>query len=150
MAKYTIHPLARLGTIPAKTVTALTAELSTMTIENDARRIVQDNIRRLRAIVRTGVGPPSSASSMSEPPLASVDEPSRSRLPGLQLIAIAVYAPPVLAELSRLTEAAIVIAVLSLSPQNSVFISTCQTILHRRSDQPSPETPATHRIAALS
>ncbi|RWA11256.1 hypothetical protein EKO27_g3852 [Xylaria grammica] len=48
MAKYTIHPLARMGTIPAKTVTALTAELSNMTIENDARRIVQDNIKRLR------------------------------------------------------------------------------------------------------
>jgi small subunit ribosomal protein S13 len=48
MAKYTIHPLARMGTIPAKTVTALTAELSNMTIENDARRIVQENIKRLR------------------------------------------------------------------------------------------------------
>ncbi|KAI0129293.1 ribosomal protein S13 [Hypoxylon sp. NC0597] len=48
MAKYTIHPLARLGTVAPKTVTALTAELSTMTIENDARRIVQDNIKRLR------------------------------------------------------------------------------------------------------
>ncbi|KAI8965672.1 ribosomal protein S13 [Daldinia sp. FL1419] len=48
MAKYTIHPLARLGTVSPKTVTALTAELSTMTIENDARRIVQDNIKRLR------------------------------------------------------------------------------------------------------
>ncbi|OTB05809.1 hypothetical protein M426DRAFT_319491 [Hypoxylon sp. CI-4A] len=48
MAKYTIHPHARLATIPPKTITALTAELSTMTIENDARRIVQDNIKRLR------------------------------------------------------------------------------------------------------
>ncbi|RYC56279.1 hypothetical protein CHU98_g9931 [Xylaria longipes] len=48
MAKYTIHPQTRLGTVPAKTVTALTAELSNMTIENDARRIVQDNIKRLR------------------------------------------------------------------------------------------------------
>ncbi|KAI1824646.1 hypothetical protein F4861DRAFT_247985 [Xylaria intraflava] len=48
MAKYTIHPLARLGTIPMKTVTALTAELSNMTIGNDARRLVQDNIKRLR------------------------------------------------------------------------------------------------------
>ncbi|KAI1075225.1 ribosomal protein S13 [Whalleya microplaca] len=48
MAKYTIYPRARLGTIPPKTVTALTAELSTMTLENDARRIVQDNIKRLR------------------------------------------------------------------------------------------------------
>ncbi|KAI1377380.1 ribosomal protein S13 [Hypoxylon crocopeplum] len=48
MAKYTIHPHARLGTIPPKTITSLTTELSTMTIENDARRIVQDNIKRLR------------------------------------------------------------------------------------------------------
>ncbi|KAI4868352.1 ribosomal protein S13 [Hypoxylon rubiginosum] len=48
MAKYTIHPRARLGTVAPKTITALTAELSTMTIENDARRIVQDNIKRLR------------------------------------------------------------------------------------------------------
>ncbi|KAI0852246.1 ribosomal protein S13 [Daldinia vernicosa] len=48
MAKYTIHPLARIGTVAPKTVTALTAELSTMTIENEARRIVQDNIKRLR------------------------------------------------------------------------------------------------------
>ncbi|KAI0977345.1 40S ribosomal protein s13 [Xylaria arbuscula] len=48
MAKYTIHPSARLESIPAKTVTALTAELSNMTIENDARRIVQENIKRLR------------------------------------------------------------------------------------------------------
>ncbi|KAI1169745.1 40S ribosomal protein s13 [Nemania sp. FL0916] len=48
MAKYTIHPLARLETMPAKTITALTAELSTMTIDHDARRLVQDNIKRLR------------------------------------------------------------------------------------------------------
>jgi len=39
-----------MGTLPPKTVTALTAELSTMTIENDARRIIQDNIKRLRDI----------------------------------------------------------------------------------------------------
>ena len=39
-----------MGTLPQKTVTALTAELSTMTIETDARKIVQDNIRRLRDI----------------------------------------------------------------------------------------------------
>ncbi|KAL7625439.1 hypothetical protein AAE478_004659 [Parahypoxylon ruwenzoriense] len=48
MAKYTIHPHARLGTVAPKTITSLTTELSTMTIENDARRIVQDNIKRLR------------------------------------------------------------------------------------------------------
>ncbi|EON97462.1 putative mitochondrial 37s ribosomal protein sws2 protein [Phaeoacremonium minimum UCRPA7] len=48
LAKYTIHPRAKIGTLPPKTVTALTAELSTMTIENDARKLVQDNIKRLR------------------------------------------------------------------------------------------------------
>ena len=37
-----------MGTLTPRTVTALTAELSTMTIENDARRIVQENIQRLR------------------------------------------------------------------------------------------------------
>lgn len=48
LAKYTIHPRAKLGSLPQKTITALTAELSTMTVDNDARRIVQDNIKRLR------------------------------------------------------------------------------------------------------
>lgn len=48
MAKYCIHPLARLETIPPKTITSLTAELSTMTIDNDARKLVQENIKRLR------------------------------------------------------------------------------------------------------
>jgi small subunit ribosomal protein S13 len=48
MAKYCIHPLARIGSLPAKTTTSLTAELSTMTIENDARKLVQENIKRLR------------------------------------------------------------------------------------------------------
>ncbi|KAL2136930.1 hypothetical protein VTI74DRAFT_91 [Chaetomium olivicolor] len=48
LAKYCIHPRAKVGTLPPKTLTALTAELSTMTIEGDARKIVQDNIKRLR------------------------------------------------------------------------------------------------------
>jgi len=48
LAKHTIHPLAKIGTLPPKTVTALTAELSNMTIQNDARKIVRDNIKRLR------------------------------------------------------------------------------------------------------
>jgi small subunit ribosomal protein S13 len=48
LAKYSIHPLAKVGTLPQKTVTALTAELSTMTIESEARKLVQDNIKRLR------------------------------------------------------------------------------------------------------
>ncbi|KAL2179020.1 mitochondrial 37S ribosomal protein uS13m [Thermothelomyces heterothallicus CBS 202.75] len=50
LAKYCIHPRAKVGTLPPKTITALTAELSTMTIENEARKIVQDNIKRLRDI----------------------------------------------------------------------------------------------------
>ncbi|KAK4242271.1 putative mitochondrial 37s ribosomal protein sws2 protein [Achaetomium macrosporum] len=48
LAKYCIHPRAKIGTLPPKTLTALTAELSTMTIEGDARRIIQENIKRLR------------------------------------------------------------------------------------------------------
>ena len=37
-----------MGALPPKILTALTAELSTMTIESDARKLVQDNIKRLR------------------------------------------------------------------------------------------------------
>ena len=37
-----------MGTLPPKTITALTAELSTMVIESDAKRLLQENIRRLR------------------------------------------------------------------------------------------------------
>jgi len=48
MAKHCIHPRAKVGTLQPKTVTALTAELSTMTIESDAKKILQDNIKRLR------------------------------------------------------------------------------------------------------
>ncbi|TWU77517.1 hypothetical protein ED733_007293 [Metarhizium rileyi] len=50
MAKYSIHKLAKVGSLGPRTVTSLTAELSQMTIETDARRIVQDNIRRLKDI----------------------------------------------------------------------------------------------------
>ncbi|KJK77955.1 hypothetical protein H634G_06922 [Metarhizium anisopliae BRIP 53293] len=50
MAKYSIHKLAKVGSLSPRTVTSLTAELSQMTIETDARRIVQDNIRRLKDI----------------------------------------------------------------------------------------------------
>ncbi|KAK3327169.1 40S ribosomal protein s13 [Cercophora scortea] len=50
LAKYSIHPRAKMGSLPPKTITALTAELSSMTIENEARRVVQDNIKRLRDI----------------------------------------------------------------------------------------------------
>ncbi|KXJ93160.1 ribosomal protein s13-like protein [Microdochium bolleyi] len=48
MAKHSIFPLARLENVSGKTVQALTAELSNMTLESDAKRLVQENIRRLR------------------------------------------------------------------------------------------------------
>ncbi|KAF3041438.1 hypothetical protein E8E11_007539 [Didymella keratinophila] len=48
MAKFHIHPWAKVGALKNATVMDLTAELSTMKIENDARREVQDNIRRLK------------------------------------------------------------------------------------------------------
>lgn len=48
LAKYSIYPTQRLGTLSPKTVLQLTAELSVMTIDNDARKAVQDNIHRLR------------------------------------------------------------------------------------------------------
>ncbi|KHN95401.1 30S ribosomal protein S13 [Metarhizium album ARSEF 1941] len=50
MAKYSIHKLAKVGSLSPRTVTSLTAELSQMTIGTDARRIVQDNIKRLKDI----------------------------------------------------------------------------------------------------
>lgn len=48
MARFHIHPWAKVGTLKNTTVMDLTAELSNMKIENDLRREVQDNIRRLR------------------------------------------------------------------------------------------------------
>lgn len=48
LAKFAIHPWAKVGSLKASTVMDLTAELSTMKIENDARREVQENIRRLK------------------------------------------------------------------------------------------------------
>lgn len=48
MARLSIHPTARVGSLPNKTVLDLTAELSNMKIENDLRRELRDNIRRLR------------------------------------------------------------------------------------------------------
>ena len=47
MAKYSIFPLAKVSSLSAKTVTQLTAELSGMTIEHDAKKVVNDNIKRL-------------------------------------------------------------------------------------------------------
>jgi len=48
LAKFSIFPRARIGDLPNKTVNALTAELSTMTIETYLRRKLRDNIARLR------------------------------------------------------------------------------------------------------
>ena len=48
MAKFHIQPWAKVGGLKNATVMDLTAELSTMKIENDARREVQENIRRLK------------------------------------------------------------------------------------------------------
>jgi hypothetical protein len=48
MARHHIHPYAKVGTLKNATVMDLTAELSSMKIENDLRREVQENIRRLR------------------------------------------------------------------------------------------------------
>jgi ribosomal protein S13 len=48
MAKFHIHPWAKVGSLKNATVMDLTAELSNMKIENDLRREVQDNIRRLK------------------------------------------------------------------------------------------------------
>lgn len=50
MAKFSIHKLARCGSLHPRTVTSLTAELSQMTIDNDAKRIMRGNIQRLRDI----------------------------------------------------------------------------------------------------
>lgn len=48
LAKFSIYPYAKLGSLPPKTITAITAELSNMTLENDLRRKLRENIRRLR------------------------------------------------------------------------------------------------------
>ncbi|EMC91220.1 hypothetical protein BAUCODRAFT_39375 [Baudoinia panamericana UAMH 10762] len=48
MAKYFIHNTAKVGALQGRQLDDLGAELSTMTIENDLRRQVVDNIKRLR------------------------------------------------------------------------------------------------------
>ncbi|KAL6708715.1 37S ribosomal protein subunit sws2, mitochondrial [Coniothyrium glycines] len=48
MAKFYIHPWAKVGSLKNSTVLELTEELTNMKIENDLRRQVQDDIRRLR------------------------------------------------------------------------------------------------------
>lgn len=50
MAKFNVHKTARVGALSDKQVDDLAAEMSTMTMENDLRRQVQDNIKRLRDI----------------------------------------------------------------------------------------------------
>lgn len=50
MATHHIHPTATLGDLPESTLQALTASLTALTIENDLRRKVVDNIKRLRDI----------------------------------------------------------------------------------------------------
>lgn len=50
MARFYIHPTARLGDLSAKQVLDLNAELSGMTIENDLKREMRENIKRLRDI----------------------------------------------------------------------------------------------------
>ena len=48
MARFHIHPTAKVGGLVTKQVQDLTAALSNMTIENDLRRRLRDNIKRLR------------------------------------------------------------------------------------------------------
>jgi len=48
MAKFHIHNTARIGTLGDKQIDGLAVELSTMTLENDLRRQLVENIKRLR------------------------------------------------------------------------------------------------------
>lgn len=48
MARFYIHPTAKVGSLATKQILDLTAELSTMKIENDLRRQLVENITRLR------------------------------------------------------------------------------------------------------
>jgi len=48
MARLYIHPTAKVGSLANKQILDLTAELSNMTIENDLKRQLRDNIIRLR------------------------------------------------------------------------------------------------------
>lgn len=50
MAKHSLHPLAKIGSLNPRTMTSLQADLSQLTIGNDARKLVQDNIIRLKNI----------------------------------------------------------------------------------------------------
>ncbi|KAK5109739.1 hypothetical protein LTR62_006579 [Meristemomyces frigidus] len=48
MSKFHIHTTARVGDLGDRQINSLAEELSTMTLENDLRRQVVDNIKRLR------------------------------------------------------------------------------------------------------
>ncbi|MCJ1243887.1 hypothetical protein MMC30_001084 [Trapelia coarctata] len=48
MARLYIHPTAKVGSLANKQILELTAELSNLTIENDLKRQLRDNIIRLR------------------------------------------------------------------------------------------------------
>lgn len=48
MARLYIHPTARMGSLASQQVLDINAQLASMTIENDLRREVRENIRRLR------------------------------------------------------------------------------------------------------
>lgn len=48
MARFHIHKTARIRELSDQQINNMAGELSTMTLENDARRQLQDNIKRLR------------------------------------------------------------------------------------------------------
>ena len=48
MAKFHIHSTAKIGALSDRQINDMAAELSTMTLENDLRRQLRDNIKRLR------------------------------------------------------------------------------------------------------
>ncbi|KAI7210915.1 hypothetical protein KC365_g15144 [Hortaea werneckii] len=48
MSKFHIHQTAKIGALGDRQINDLAAELSTMTLENDLRRQLHENIKRLR------------------------------------------------------------------------------------------------------
>lgn len=48
MARFHVHKTAKVGALSDRQINDLAAELSTMTLENDLRRQLQQNIKRLR------------------------------------------------------------------------------------------------------
>ncbi|OCK82856.1 30S ribosomal protein S13 [Lepidopterella palustris CBS 459.81] len=48
MARFHIHPTAKVGELIQPKILSINAELTNMKIENDLRRHIQDNIKRLR------------------------------------------------------------------------------------------------------